>query len=504
MKTKERIILLSKYRLLKNKRKFKANYFYKSKYNILFNNKKSNMSLYIFFIIIALIIIYIIYIKVGLSKLSKYNNNKNYNNKNEFIDLKKNKNKIEYSTNSTLNKGFLKINTTHKGKFTYYDYVSNIKIYKDLYNNISYTPITNSNSILQSNQISKEEFSKLCEEGILLDKTKYKRNSNPKISVVIPYYIINENLTITMTLRSIQNQSLKDFEIIIVDDGSLEEKVIDVLNEMKDDNRIILLRHKERKSTLLTRVDGIRYASGEYIIQIDQDDMYLNNLLFEKLYNKSKELNVELIYFVHYTNDKREVFVPQFPSLPRNVIIRQPELRTAFLAKGGGNRLFYCKIRMIWNFFTKRNTFMEAIEDLGDEYMNHIFRLYEDTIMMLELSQVAYSFYYYDIGGYRHCTFHTGLNKNKNETLEKEILAENQLLFMKLMLYKIDPKYDRYHIYRELGFGQCENDVKHLNKKDFDLGLEVVEAIFELERIYKNTSPVLIECINKIKKYYEF
>ena len=64
---------------------------------------------------------------------------------------------------------------------------------------------------------------------------------------------------------------------------------------MKDDNRIILLRHKERKSTLLTRADGVRYSSGQYIIQIDQDDMYVNNLLFEQLYNKSKELHVDLL-----------------------------------------------------------------------------------------------------------------------------------------------------------------------------------------------------------------
>jgi hypothetical protein len=114
------------------------------------------------FFIISLIIIYLVYSKIGLS-----NDNNNY-----------------YNTNSTLNKGFLKINTTHKGKFTYYDYTSNNKIYTDLYKNISYTPITNSNFILQSKQLSKEEFSKLCEEGILLDKTKYKRNSNPKISVI--------------------------------------------------------------------------------------------------------------------------------------------------------------------------------------------------------------------------------------------------------------------------------------------------------------------------------
>jgi len=446
-------------------------------------------------LIIFLIIIYLVIFKLKFS-----NNNKiNYFNMKGF-NFKK---KAKYSTNSTLNKGFLEINTIHKGNFTYYDYTSNIKIYKDLYKDISYTPITNSNFILQSNQISKEEFSKLCEEGVLLDKTKYKRNSNPKISVVMPYYIISKNLNITMALRSIQNQSLKDIEIILVDDGSLEEKVNYVLNEMKEDNRIILLRHKERKTTLLTRVDGIRYSSGEYIIQIDQDDMFLNNLLFEKLYNKSKEIDVDLIYFNYFISKNSKVFTPFFPSFPKNTIIKQPELRNEFLYKGGKNRLYQCKIRGIWHFFTRRATFMEAIEDLGDEYMNHIFRYYEDIIMMFELSQVAYSFYYYDIEGYRHCNYRSGQSANKNKALEKEIYAQNQLLFIKLLLYKIDPKFDRYHIYKELGFGHCEIDVKYLNKKEFNLGLEVVEAIFELERIYNNTAHELIECIKRIKKYYE-
>jgi len=454
-------------------------------YYKIFSNKRK------IFFIIFLIIIYLNYIKLRLF---------NDNNNNGFTYLKK---KVKYNTNSTLNKGFLKINTTHKGKFTYYDYTSNIKIYKDLYKDISYTPINNSNSILQSNQISKEEFSKLCVKGVLLDKTKYKRNSHPKISVVIPYYIISKKISITMTLRSIQNQSLKDIEIIFVDDGSLEEKVKDILNEMKNDNRIILLRHKERKSTLLTRVDGIRYSSGEYIIQIDQDDMYLNNLLFEKLYNKSRELDLDLIYFNYYSSPSFKEFIPKYISFPKNVIIKQPELRNIFLLKVGKNRLSRCNNRMIWDLFTRRNTFMEAIEDLGDEYMNHIFRYYEDTIMKFELSQVAYSFYYYDIIGYQHCLFLSGQSANKNETLEKEILAENQLLFIKLMLYKIDPKYDRYHIYKELGLHVCEKHIKFLNRKNFDLGLEVVEAVLELERIYNNTTPELINCIKKIKKYYE-
>ena len=459
--------------------------------NKLFYYKNSSIKkiFYIFYLII-------IYINIRLSN----DNNKN-NNKNGFTNLKRKK--VKYSTNSTLNKGFLEINTTHKGKFTYYDYSSNIKVYKDLYKDVSYIPITNNNCILKSNQISKEEFSELCEKGVLLDKTKYKRNNNPKISVVIPYFIIRKNLNIVMTLRSIQNQSLKDIEIIFVDDGSLKEKVKDILNEMKDDNRIILLRHKERKSTLLTRVDGIRYSSGEYVIQIDQDDMYLNNLLFEKLYNKSRELDVDLIYFNYFFSSDQKSFSLVITSIPKNVIIKQPELRNAFLLKVRKNRLSDFKIRMIWHFFTRRNTFMEAIEDLGDEYMNHIFWYFEDTIMMFELSQVAYSFYYYDIEGYRYCTFHSGQCANNNKKLKKEIDAENRLLLLKLMLYKIDPKYDRYHIYREIGCDQGEIQVNNLNKKNIDLGLEVVEAVFELERIYNNTAPELIDCIKKIKKHYE-
>ena len=241
---------------------------------------------------IYIIIIFILIIIISLL----------YNNK-----IKKYINKINKEKESKPNKGFLKINTLHKLKYTHYNYSSNIIIYKDLYDNITYVPITDTNTILEEKQLSKEEFSKICEEGILLDKTKYKRNKNPKISVVIPYY--NKNLfSIKMPLRSIQNQSLKDIEIIFVDDGSSEEKIKDVLDEMKDDNRIILLRHKESKTTLMTRVDGIRYASGEYIIQLDQDDMYLNNLLFEKLYNKSKELDVDIIQFIHFSSNNTKNF----------------------------------------------------------------------------------------------------------------------------------------------------------------------------------------------------
>ena len=270
---------------------------------------------------------------------------------------------------------------------------------------------------MHSNEISKEEFSKLCEEGVLLDKTKYKRNINPKINVVIPYYNII-NISIKMNLRSIQNQSFKDIEIIYVDDGSPEGNLQEIFEAMNDDNRIILLRHKERKSTLLTRVDGIRYSSGKYIIQIDQDDMYLNNLVFEKLYNKSKELHVDIMQFSYVSSGKPNTFKREIVLTPKNRVITQPELRTAFLQKGGNNRLLNCATRMIWDQFVRRVTYLQAIEDVGDEYMNHRFRFYEDTIMMFELSQVAYSYYFYDIDGIRQCIFNAGKTFDRSRNMK--------------------------------------------------------------------------------------
>jgi len=176
-----------------------------------------------------------------------------------------------------------KIIITHKSKYTKYNYEKNIIVKKDLFKNISYIPINESNFIIKTKKIFNETYFELCENKTLLDDTKYKRNKKPKISVIIPLYNKNK-FSIYIPLRSIQNQSLKDIEIIFVDDGSSEEVLNLIIEEMKNDNRIILLKHIENKGTLMTRVDGVRYASGEYILNLDQDDLYNDNLFFETIY----------------------------------------------------------------------------------------------------------------------------------------------------------------------------------------------------------------------------
>ena len=425
----------------------------------------------------------IIYILIFLLVLIIINNN---------TSIKK-----ENNIYKSINEVSFQINTTHKSKYNKYNYEENIIVKKDLFNDISYTPISKSNSIIKSPEISNETYFELCQNKTLLDQTKYKRNKNPKISVIIPFYNKNK-FSIFVPLRSVQNQSLKDLEIIIVDDGSSEEVLNQIIEEMKNDNRIILLQHKENKGTLMTRVDGVRYASGEYILNLDQDDLFIDNHFFENIFTKAKELNIDILQFSTLSyNNKNNINRIEI-KMPVNKIITQPELKTAFLEKIGENRFSHCTTRMIWDKFVKREIYKKAIDDLGDEYLNHQMFLYEDTLMMFELSQVAYSYYFYDIFGYRKNRYIQGKSRVDNG----RITAMNQLYFIKLLLYKFPYRYDRYHIYKEWGFAFCGSEVYHLDKSDIDLLQEVLEVIDQLEIKYNNTCKELLDCAFKIKRHF--
>ena len=407
----------------------------------------------------------------------------------------------EIASNFINNKGFLKVNTTHRGKFDHYNYTENTIVYKDLYKSISYVPITNNNSIVYSNKVSKEEYFNLCLNKTLIDNTKYKRSINPKISVIMPYYNQNK-FSLFIPLRSIQNQSFKDIEIIIVDDGSSENKITEVINEMKNDNRIILLRHKINKGTLISRIDGVRYASGEYILNIDQDDLFLDNLVFQNIYLKAKELDIDILQYSSLIFRNISYSFGLSVNVPKMKLIEQPELKVIFLKKEGNNRLGRFSTRMIWDKLVKREKYIKAIDNLGDEYLNHKFYFYEDTLIMFELSQVSNSYYYYnETIGYRH-NFYTQRKSSNISSFKNSITAVNQLYFIKLLLYKIFPIYDRYHIYKEWGFINCGSEVIYLDKKYLDLLQEVLEVIDELERLFNNTSKELLECTKKIKYFF--
>ena len=100
--------------------------------------------------------------------------------------------------------------------------------------------------------------------GTQIDNGKiYYPSKNPKVSVVVSVY--NAEGFLKNALLSIQNQDLKDIEIIMVDDCSKDNSVNVIKEMMKTEPRIFLYQNKENKGALYTKSKGILLSKGKYL-----------------------------------------------------------------------------------------------------------------------------------------------------------------------------------------------------------------------------------------------
>lgn len=129
--------------------------------------------------------------------------------------------------------------------------------------------------------------------------------SNIKISIVIPVY--NVERYIGKCLDSILKQSLKEIEVICVEDCSNDNSYAILKKYALLDSRIIIKNNKSNKGLSASRNNGVNIAKGEYIIFVDSDD-YISQNMLENLYNKSKAQDTDILFFGfnEYSLNKRD------------------------------------------------------------------------------------------------------------------------------------------------------------------------------------------------------
>lgn len=110
-----------------------------------------------------------------------------------------------------------------------------------------------------------------------------------KISVIIPVY--NKADYIQECLDTVKEQTLKEIEIICVNDGSTDNSAEIIEKNVEDDQRIILI-NKENGGAASARNRGLEIAKGEFVIFMDPDDWYPESDILETLYNTAKKHNV--------------------------------------------------------------------------------------------------------------------------------------------------------------------------------------------------------------------
>lgn len=115
-----------------------------------------------------------------------------------------------------------------------------------------------------------------------------------KVSVIIPVYNVEKYLP--QCIESVLLQSLKDIEIICVNDGSTDGS-LKVLQKFKArDNRIVII-DKANEGSGIARNTALAIAKGEYVYFVDSDDWLDNAGVLEKLYNKASADELDILIF---------------------------------------------------------------------------------------------------------------------------------------------------------------------------------------------------------------
>ncbi|WP_297299339.1 glycosyltransferase family 2 protein [uncultured Brachyspira sp.] len=112
-----------------------------------------------------------------------------------------------------------------------------------------------------------------------------------KVSIIILVY--NTEQYLEKCLNSVINQTLKEIEIICIDDKSTDNSINIIKEFQKKDNRIIIIESEKNMGMGYNRDVGIKQAKGEYIGFVDSDD-YIDENFFNELYNTSKKYNADL------------------------------------------------------------------------------------------------------------------------------------------------------------------------------------------------------------------
>lgn len=285
-----------------------------------------------------------------------------------------------------------------------------------------------------------------------------------KISIIVPVYNVEKYLS--KCIDSILNQSFKDFELILVNDGSTDNSG-KICDEYKKNNTNITVIHKKNGGLSSARNTGLSICKGEYIAFIDSDD-YIHPKMFEVLYNN----------LILYAAD---ISICDYER-----VIEKTEN----------------KVEEINNIVVKQYDNIEAIERLYTED-NAKFIICCNKLYKREL--------------FNNIKFENGKYHEDEYIIPKILYKCKKVIFndCKLYYYLIRPgsitgkgfnihKLDALDAFEErIKFFEENNLIQFRNKAEYDYLCRVFKYYFTIEKYIPNNKQILINIKRNFKKMYK-
>jgi glycosyltransferase involved in cell wall biosynthesis len=269
------------------------------------------------------------------------------------------------------------------------------------------------------------------------------------ITIIVPIY--NTEKYLDRCITSIIDQSFRDLEILLVNDGSTDNSLNILYKYANKDERIKIINQKNKGLSAARNV-GIRSAAGEYILHVDSDD-YINFDMCEVMYNEARKYNADIVTSHVYFDYPNKTVIKREPY---KKVCGFSDFLLTFATRRGINSVCNKLIRR--NLYTLNN--IEHYENIS---------LGEDSSALLRLIVFAScivtvdaSFYHYDIKT-------SSMTGNKN----KKIMEYIRALLMVEDFYITNHKETdifpllRFKIAYKLLSGYTLNKAKKNNSQDY-------------------------------------
>lgn len=257
------------------------------------------------------------------------------------------------------------------------------------------------------------------------------------ISIIVPVY--NAENYIERCVKSILNQTYKNIEVLLIDDGSVDNSYM-ICEKLAKENEKVIFVHQKNYGVSATRNKGIEMANGKYIGFVDVDD-FIEDKMYENMYNilKAEQADISMCYF-------NVVYAEEYSKKISNKVqikkLNKEELYACLLNE---------KIQgFVWNKLYRK----EIIEKFSVKFSQDI-KIAEDTLFNVEyiskirtgvvLENQLYNYFQNVNGAYLR-----NYNENWNtilhayekiiENYKKEKLSEQ--IYIKLYLNFINANFD--------------------------------------------------------------
>ena len=296
----------------------------------------------------------------------------------------------------------------------------------------------------------------------LVNNNKYKLIEIPKASVIIPLYNCQE--TIIPAINSIQYQNMTQIEIILINDFSSDNTSYIVENLQKNDQRIKIINNIRNMGTLYSRSIGALASRGEYIFNLDNDDIYFSHDLFDIIYKIGKDENLDIISFLainirNYSTNviyMKNLFSIQFSN---EFYLKQPDLGMWMIKY---NEKFLVHNNMIWDKCINSSIYQKAVNLMGIQKYSQYVSWAEDTSINFIIFKLAKSFKYTNKYGLVH--FKERNTASSTQSINSRIFGD--IFFLNIMLdFSSNNKKEKnlivgqlFYIYKRYNYFKFNND----------------------------------------------